>query len=75
MLGSATISLGRDDSGNLIVDGPPITTSQPSIFLDPELPQQEEQLSQQPHPEEEVINISSSSEDEHEPTPAEYSFP
>ncbi|MED6177074.1 hypothetical protein PIB30_094325, partial [Stylosanthes scabra] len=77
-------SLRRDNCGNLIVDGPPITESQPSIHLVPEPPQQpapqeeqplqqpphhEEQPSQQPHPEEEIIDISSSSEDEHEPTP------
>ncbi|MED6129923.1 hypothetical protein PIB30_112755, partial [Stylosanthes scabra] len=31
MLGSATVSLGWDDNGNPIVDGPPITASQPSI--------------------------------------------
>ncbi|MED6151655.1 hypothetical protein PIB30_084526 [Stylosanthes scabra] len=81
MLGSATVSLGRDDSGNLIVDGPPITASQPSIHPELEPPQQpppqeeqhpqrEEQSSQQPHPEKEVTDISSSSEDEHEPTPS-----
>ncbi|MED6219381.1 hypothetical protein PIB30_035299 [Stylosanthes scabra] len=32
-------------------------------------PHHEEQPSQQPHMEEEIINISLSSEDEHEPTP------
>ncbi|MED6135398.1 hypothetical protein PIB30_046060 [Stylosanthes scabra] len=84
LLGSTIVSLGRDDSGNLIVDGPPITESQPSIHSVPEPPQQpapqeeqplqqppdhEEQPSQQPHTEEEIIDISSSSEDEHEPTP------
>ncbi|MED6111250.1 hypothetical protein PIB30_050858 [Stylosanthes scabra] len=62
MLGSATVSLGRDDSGNLIVDGPPITASQPAIQY-------------QLHPEEEVINIFSSSEDKHEPTPNRVFFP
>ncbi|MED6197632.1 hypothetical protein PIB30_058381, partial [Stylosanthes scabra] len=67
MFGFATVSLGRDDSDNLIVDGPPITASQSSIHPEPEPPQQKEQPSQQPHPEE-VIDISSSSEDEHQPT-------
>ncbi|MED6175509.1 hypothetical protein PIB30_079030 [Stylosanthes scabra] len=90
MLGSATVSLGTDDSGNLNVDGSPITASQPSIHPMPEPPQQpapqeeqppqqpphlEEHPSQQPHPEEEIIDISSSSKDEHEPIPSRVFFP
>ncbi|MED6195089.1 hypothetical protein PIB30_034740 [Stylosanthes scabra] len=48
LLGSAIVSLGRDDSGNLIVDGPPITESQPSIHPVPEPSQQPATQEEQP---------------------------
>ncbi|MED6128390.1 hypothetical protein PIB30_097304, partial [Stylosanthes scabra] len=72
MLGSATVSLGRDDSGNLIIDGPPIIASQPLIHLNL-LSKKNNHLSNLIRKKKSLTFLNS--EDEHEPTPSRVFFP
>ncbi|MED6209218.1 hypothetical protein PIB30_052573 [Stylosanthes scabra] len=70
MLGSATVSLGRDESGNLTPGAyTSSATSSARRATIPATPSARRATISAP-PEEEVIDISSSSEDEHESTPS-----